>query len=221
MKKIITIILIVIVGMSSIGCELWEEFDPKAPRYSEARKWTDGIVYYKFHDNVDEDSKDVIVDCMMDFEDFSSLQFIEDNSKKYFVTIKISTRSRNCITNIGMYKSTLELINTQSNKTIKHELGHAIGLHHEHQREDRNKYVKILWDNIKESKYRNFAIVKDDLIPENLFEYDKKSIMHYSPFAFSINGKDTIKSIDGAFYDFFGVAVTDIDIQKIQHLYPF
>lgn len=35
---------------------------------------------------------------------------------------------------------------------IIHELFHALGREHEHSRKDRNKYVRINWNNIRPSK---------------------------------------------------------------------
>ena len=35
---------------------------------------------------------------------------------------------------------------------MMHELGHAIGFHHEHQRADRDEFVEILWDNVRNCK---------------------------------------------------------------------
>lgn len=76
---------------------------------------------------------------------------------------------------------------------IIHELGHSLGFLHEHQREDRDRYVTVfpenLMDNYLNLQYRiNFATEDFDWHTP----YDFFSIMHYDRKAFSKNGKDTI-----------------------------
>ena len=75
-----------------------------------------------------------------------------------------------------------------------HEIGHAIGLWHEHSRPDRDTYIDILYDNIIETEIDNFGRLRQDkfdLVPD--VGYDVESIMHYSPFAFSKGAKGRAK----------------------------
>jgi len=69
-----------------------------------------------------------------------------------------------------------------------HELGHALGMMHEHARADRDEYVEIHWDNIQSGKAGNFFKSSggdDDLVP-----YDLGSLMHYSATDFSNGTKE-------------------------------
>jgi hypothetical protein len=72
---------------------------------------------------------------------------------------------------------------------IVHEIGHTVGLFHEHTRSDRDNYVTILWNNILDDAKHNFEIDPGSV---NLGPYDYASIMHYDAFAFSKNGQPTI-----------------------------
>ncbi len=71
-----------------------------------------------------------------------------------------------------------------------HEIGHALGLWHEQSRNDRDNYIHIAWENITEAHKNNFDQHLTD--GRDFGEYDYQSIMHYSAYAFSKNGKKTI-----------------------------
>jgi hypothetical protein len=68
-----------------------------------------------------------------------------------------------------------------------HEIGHAIGLLHEHQRSDRDQHISIQWDNIAPDRRCNFCVhVRESgcthcaLKTGRLVgEYDYDSVMHY------------------------------------------
>jgi hypothetical protein len=71
-----------------------------------------------------------------------------------------------------------------------HEIGHALGLWHEQSREDRDKFVTIVWKNIDDEMRHNFDQHITD--GDDVGGYDYGSIMHYPRTAFSVNGQDTI-----------------------------
>lgn len=75
---------------------------------------------------------------------------------------------------------------------IIHELMHALGYIHMHNRPDRDKYVKIMWKNIDPKWYKEFEKVSPSNFNFLGTPYDYQSIMHYSAGAFTKNGGLTI-----------------------------
>lgn len=63
--------------------------------------------------------------------------------------------------------------------TYIHELGHAIGLMHEHQRPDRDNYITINYTNITPSQRVWFNTYSRYAVNTYSVKYDHSSIMHY------------------------------------------
>ena len=67
---------------------------------------------------------------------------------------------------------------------IQHELMHVLGFSHEQNRRDRERYIRINYENIRPGVRRNFDIFPDGLLCSH---YDYCSVMHYSSTAFSVS----------------------------------
>jgi uncharacterized protein (TIGR03437 family) len=74
-----------------------------------------------------------------------------------------------------------------------HEIGHAVGLHHEQARQDRDLFIRTRLDNADKRSLANFnqqLVEADDIGP-----YDHTSIMHYDVLGFSRNGLAVLETM--------------------------
>ncbi|XP_071053261.1 hatching enzyme 1.2-like [Onthophagus taurus] len=107
--------------------------------------------------------------------------------------IFITNNKTGCWSHIGRMIGEQELnlqepacLNWARRGTAVHELMHALGISHEHTRPDRDKYVQILHNNIRENRIYNFN--KNEHFINQVMPYDFGSLMHYSMFAFGKKG---------------------------------
>jgi hypothetical protein len=111
-----------------------------------------------------------------------------------------------------------------SKGNLMHEIGHAVGLFHEHQRSDRAGFIMVKTANIEPSKLSDFDIVNGEL---SLGTYDCGSIMHYDGTAFGRPGPTgarmtTITITNAAQCSGIGQrkALSSGDIAAVKSLYP-
>ncbi|CEF70658.1 Astacin-like metalloendopeptidase [Strongyloides ratti] len=84
---------------------------------------------------------------------------------------------------------------------IQYATLNTLGMHNEHMRPDRGKYIRVNYENIDESAMIEFYILNGSNINSYEIDYDFGSLLHYGTIAYSKDRKPTIETyIEGYNY---------------------
>ncbi|XP_051800852.1 high choriolytic enzyme 1-like [Acanthochromis polyacanthus] len=175
-------------------------------------------VPYEISSSYSQSQHDTIIKALETFHEFTCIRFVQRTSHPNYIYF---FSGDGCWSYVGrqggQQKVSLMKNGCLFTGIIQHEILHALSFHHEQSRSDRDQYVRILNENIIEGRERNFRKV-----PTNNLEtsYDFSSVMHYSKYAFSKNGRPTIVAKSDPNKKFGQrSSMSANDIQRVNRLY--
>jgi len=165
-------------------------------------RWPKGIIPYQISSAFRGRATEVIYAAMKEWQERTCLRFEPHGSaaaKESGHNHKVDIiNSGGCFSMVGYshrsHSLSLSLQGCIFHGTALHELGHTIGLNHEQCRNDRDKRIKVLFENV-EPRYR-YAFDIENGQTDFGIPYDYCSIMQYGPTAFSKNREFTVLAKD-------------------------
>jgi len=184
--------------------------------------WLDGIVPYEIDAGVTEHGREVVQNAIAHWNQNSTITLVDraqtpDTGPDFVRFIA----GPGCASWVGRQGGAQEVwvSNFCTSGSMIHEVGHALGLLHEHTRSDRDQFIEVQWSNIQSDKIFNFEISSSGT--QDLGPYDYDSVMHYGEYFFSNNGDRTIRAIGDIGSSVIGqrVAASPGDLAAIGRLY--
>lgn len=153
--------------------------------------WTDATIYYNIAAGFPNQQR--IVDAINDWNTQTPLKVLPRTGQPNYVQFVVSPEGF-CQSFIGMVggQQTIELGSGCPKAAIVHEIGHAFGFMHEQSRQDRNRWLTVLYENVDTSSYLQF---EQRTSSRDLSYYDYGSIMHYSNSGFSLDGNADLETV--------------------------
>lgn len=155
--------------------------------------WDWGVLPYQISPDFTAAERQRILNTFAKWMQVAPIVFVERTTQTAFLNITRDPATANqasaCYSGVGQPRRGFTVRTNigpgcQSDHTVAHELGHALGLWHEHQRWDRDRYMTIDFDNIRSNAVSNF-----NMLPQLplIGDYDFDSIMHYRSNAFAVD----------------------------------
>lgn len=156
------------------------------------RLWPKGKVYFAFDPNVTAQTKTDIQKAILAISNScKGITFTARTNEPNYVSFVMGLGHSSYVGMIGG-KQEITLGKGYVVGNIIHEIGHTLGLLHEHTKPNRDQYITVNMSNIITRAQNNFTIINHPELFKS-FDYDLGSIMHYSKGAFAENPQqDTI-----------------------------
>ncbi|MGL5825817.1 MAG: M12 family metallopeptidase [Nocardioides sp.] len=161
--------------------------------------WPGGVVPYEFHPKLPKDTVETVKKAIAAWHEAATPVKLTpwSGDKDAEPNYVIFTPAKWCAAASGLLtgRQKIKLSEDCRMGVVLHEIGHTVGLVHEHTRYDRDDYVTVALVNVYANAHSQFAKQQDEgglVGGVRGLPYDFGSIMHYSQMAFSANRHPTL-----------------------------
>ena len=193
-----------------------DQFRSQIVGYTSNKRWPNKTLYYTIAANVSHRKADIEW-AAAHITNNTDLSVVKRNGQNSYVRVKNGSGCSSYVGRLGG-RQDITISNGCGRGSIVHEFLHAAGAKHEHTRRDRDDYLTIKWENIKDGKGHNFSKAGNKFL-DFTSGMNYSSIMMYSQKAFSKNGKKTIVRKDGKSYTTQRNKLSNKDIEGINAMY--
>uniref|UniRef100_A0A0N5AHW8 Metalloendopeptidase n=1 Tax=Syphacia muris TaxID=451379 RepID=A0A0N5AHW8_9BILA len=158
-------------------------------------KWPNGRIPYVLSPGYTSYQRAVIASAIDGYNSKTCIRFVpkEANDRDYIVISKLDGCYAD-FARVGGPQQVSLADECITYATIIHEFMHVIGFIHEHQREDRDLFVTIIWNNVMPGANTDFEKISARGLSYYGEKYDYFSIMHYEATEGSRNGRNTLEA---------------------------
>ncbi|KHJ94082.1 astacin [Oesophagostomum dentatum] len=185
------------------------------------------IIPYVVEGNYTDDELDLLFEEMDKIGNNTCVKFRELEDEEDYIEI-LNEEGKGCSSFVGRPggRSTILLESSKlrscfTSRSIMHFLLSTVGLHKEHLREDRDKYIRVHTENILAGYQHIFSTITPDNAPTYNVPYDYLSIMHYGKDAYAKPGTVTIETVDPKYQEQIGMQdePSENDYKKVCLMY--
>jgi hypothetical protein len=168
-------------------------------------RWRDGRVPFEISTSIQGDTRTDILNAIADIDSNTNLTFVQRRGESDYIRFEPTDDTSICgMSPIGMQPGGQTIyVNPRpqlgcNEPEIEHEILHSLGVFHEQARNDRDRYIEVLWSNVLEDHEDQLEAHPSNGV--DVGPYDFGSIMHYGARAFGKPGPngalETIRVLD-------------------------